>query len=170
MGCTTLNVPLSPQQNLKLNDDLLLQTSVRLGTNVLQLVSLAFKYSTGCSTLHSESTALFFKPFKRKTMYNFLFATWKWQLVVIRRILYYITPITAVLTECFDFRRIHVRNDVKHPSQRLVSKVVVVVHGGIRSKCRSERMMSAQSFFVAPSEHVPFTKRSTDLRFGFDCL
>ena len=70
----------------------------------------------------------------------------------------------------YDFRRIYVRHDVKHPSRRLVSKVIVVVYRGIHWKCRSERMMSAYGFFIAPSKDVAFPKRSCYLRFGFDCL
>jgi len=76
----------------------------------------------------------------------------------------------CILTECFDFRRIYVRSDVKHPSQRLVSKVIVVECGEIHWKRRSERMMSADDLFIAPSKYVPFPKRRCYLRFGFDCL
>jgi len=143
----------------------MLQMSVRLGTNILQFVSFVFKYSMGCSTLHSESRALFFKPGDRKIVLKLyiFFTTWSWWL---RQICWQY----CILTECFDSRRIYVRNDVKHPSQRLVSKIIVVVNGGIHWKCRSEGMMSAVGLFIAPIKNFPFPKRSCYLRFGFDCL
>jgi hypothetical protein len=77
----------------------------------------------------------------------------------------------TVLTEWFYFGIIYIRHNVKHPSQRLVSEVVVIEYGEIHLKCRCVRiMMSADNLFIVPSEHVPFSKRSYDLRFRFDGL
>lgn len=72
--------------------------------------------------------------------------------------------IIIALTERFNFRRVGLRNDGVHPSQRLVSKIVAVVYGRF---CSSGMSTGSR---VLPREQLPVSHWRRDLRFCFDRL